>query len=84
MAGSLHYLKKQGHTWYFQRAVPRDLRGKLGRDQIVETLQTRDVSEAMAQRTERAAHWEAVFSQMRGTLRPDASASELYPNLGDT
>ncbi|WP_273524319.1 DUF6538 domain-containing protein, partial [Rhodosalinus sediminis] len=75
MAGSLHYLKKRGHTWYFQRAVPRDLRGKLGRDQIVETLQTRDVSEAMSRRTERAAHWEAVFSQMRGTLRPDASAS---------
>lgn len=70
MAGSFHYLKKRGHTWYFQRAVPKDLRTKLGKEQIVETLGTRDVSVAMSRRTERAAHWEAVFARLRGTLRP--------------
>jgi hypothetical protein len=50
--------------------VPSDVREKLGRYQIVEKLWTRDVSEAMSRRTQRAARWDAVFSRLRGIRAP--------------
>ncbi len=80
MTGGFHYLKKRGHTWFFQRAVPKDLREKLGKEQIVETLETRDLTVAMSRRTERAAYWEAVFKSLRGSLKPtsDVDAREVY------
>jgi hypothetical protein len=47
-AGKPSYLKKRGHSYYWQMAVPREVRAKLGKAMVGGALHTRDVAEAHA------------------------------------
>ncbi len=62
----LRYLKQRRQAWYFRIGVPADLRDKIGKVDIVESLQTRDLSVAQTRRWERVAHWTRTFEEMRG------------------
>ncbi|WP_431855004.1 DUF6538 domain-containing protein [Azospirillum sp.] len=62
----LRFLKQRRQTWYFRIGVPADLRAKVGKADIVESLQTRDLSLAQKLRWDRAAHWSKAFDAMRG------------------
>jgi len=75
MTNPTQYLFKRGHSWYFKRAVPKDLLDALGKDQIVEALHTRDLHEAQSRRWERMEYWEQHFAQLRGAHRPDKTMS---------
>src|SRR6056297_1585012 len=75
MTSTTQYLFKRGHSWYFKRAVPKDLQDALGKPQIVEALGTRDLTEAQSLRWERMEYWEQRFAMLCGARRPDQSMS---------
>ncbi|MBB4286754.1 site-specific integrase [Roseospira goensis] len=70
----LRYLKKRRQTWYFRLTVPPDLRDKLGKTEIVESLGTRDLSLAQSRRWDWRATWEDRFDALRGNERQDRAA----------
>lgn len=60
------YLKKRRQTWYFVIKVPADLQAKVGRQDIVKSLGTRDLTQAQKDRWPLVANWTAQFDVMRG------------------
>ena len=62
------YLKQRRQTWYFYLAVPADLRAKLKKSTITETLHTRDLTKAQKARWAKVTQWTA-FERLRGTCR---------------
>lgn len=63
------YLKRRRQTWYFNIAVPADLRTKLGKPFITETLGTRDLTKAQRLRWAKKAQWTDAFERHRGTIQ---------------
>ncbi len=74
------YLKQQHNTWYFRIKIPPDLREFFdGKQEIVETLKTADLSIAQIKRLEKVAHWKNEFNRMRGnTDALKINAREIY------
>jgi integrase len=74
MATDTAFLKQRRQTWYFQIAVPRDLQKPLGEMRnggkpvplIVESLKTRDKSEAQRLRWEKHRDAMDLFDRLRG------------------
>ena len=62
------YLKRRRQTWYFHLAVPADLRAKLNKTHITETLRTRDLTKAQRARWEKVAQWSDAFEKARGSV----------------
>jgi glutamyl-tRNA reductase len=62
------YLKRRRQTWYFHLATPRDVRAKVGKNTITETLNTRDLSKAQKLRWSKLTQWTEAFERLRGNL----------------
>ncbi len=43
---SMNLQRRKGGTYYFRRAVPEDIRGALGKREIVRSLRTKELKEA--------------------------------------
>lgn len=75
----LRYLKKRRQTWFFRLTVPPDLKGTLGKTEIVETLGTRDLTLAQSLRWDLRATWEDRFAALRGQeARDRRKLREVY------
>lgn len=55
------YLKQRGGRWWFQIAVPSNLRAKVGKAVIAKPLGTSDIRTAQNARWEHVASWKAAF-----------------------
>lgn len=65
------YLKRRGETWYYQRAVPADARKRWRwPSPIIETLGTRDLTQAQAERWKVHAKWQVRIDQATGRQSP--------------
>ena len=62
------YLKRRRQTWYFHLAVPAEVRPKLNKTHITETLGTRDLTKAQKARWEKLAQWTDAFEKLRGNV----------------
>lgn len=60
-----HKHPKTGVYW-FRKAVPKDLRGVLGKTEFIQSLRTKDVAEARKAHAELAAEIEARWGSLRG------------------
>jgi integrase len=60
------YLKKRRQTWYFVMKVPADLQTKVGKQDIVTSLGTRDLTLAQSGRWALVNEWTAKFEVLRG------------------
>jgi hypothetical protein len=67
------YLVQRHQTWFLRMMVPRALRDKLGKREIVETLGTRDIRVAQALRWARVDHWKTHFEALRADLVSDSA-----------
>src|SRR5262245_44829948 len=66
------YLKRRRKTWYFQIAIPAELRGKEpygNKAIIVETLETRDPSEAQRKRNKLVDDYKQAFAKAAGHIQ---------------
>lgn len=66
MADTL-YLKQRRQTWFTNIPVPRDLQEQLGKDHIVQSLKTRDLSVAQRRRWSHVEEAHATFDRHRGS-----------------
>ncbi len=64
MADTKH-LKLRGYRWYFRLRVPKDLRGQIGKEWIVEALKTGDLREAQRLRAYHMAKAQEKFDRLR-------------------
>ncbi len=69
MADTL-YLKQRRQTWFTNIPVPRDLQEQLGKDHIVQSLKTRDLSVAQRRRWSHVEDAHATFNRHRGSQGP--------------
>jgi hypothetical protein len=76
MADTRH-LKRRHETWFFTLAVPRDLRGNVGKERIVLSLKTRDLSEAQDARWAKLQEFRQEFARLRG--KKPSAAEPLDP-----
>jgi len=65
-----NHLTKRGSVYYFRRKVPADLVERLGRSQIMFSLNTRDPSEARRLAAEHTVATDRHFDTLRGVVRP--------------
>ncbi|MEY9584062.1 DUF6538 domain-containing protein [Sinorhizobium fredii] len=77
------YLKQRRQGWYFAMKVPADLVQKMGKTAIVQSLRTRDLTQAQKDRWPLVAEWSAQFEVLRGkrTWTPaeiEEKAQEAY------
>ncbi len=59
------YMQKRPTGYYFRKAVPLDLVESIGRREVVESLKTKDYSEAKRLDTIKAQEWDNKFSEYR-------------------
>lgn len=59
------HLTLRGHTFYFRRAIPRNLRARLGRCELKASLKTSDRSVARIRCRELTNHFERLFLQIQ-------------------
>ena len=65
------YLKQRRQGWYFQIAVPRELRGKEPwgkKPVIIKSLETRDLTTAQKKRWDRVAEYQEAFRRASGDI----------------
>jgi integrase len=65
------YLKKRRQGWYFQLAIPRELRGKPpwgNKSIIIKSLETRDLSVAQKARHHHVAEFQEAFRRAAGDI----------------
>ena len=67
--GKPSYIKRRGHSYYWQLAVPRSLRNALGKAMIGGALHTRDVAEAHARSWVEIARAKEHFARLQGRIR---------------
>lgn len=67
------YLKKRRQGWYFRIAVPRDLREAFQKDDIVVSLNTRDLTLAQEKRWGLVSQYHEEFRQARAALSRSAT-----------
>ena len=67
--GKPSYIKLRGHSYYWQMAVPRELRAKLGKAMVGGALHTRDVAEAHARSWVEIAKAKEQFARLQGKGR---------------
>jgi integrase len=61
------YLKRRGESWYYQRAVPTPIRTRWhGPSPVIESLGTRDLTEAQSLRWKVNAKFQAEFDKLAG------------------
>ncbi|QRM42811.1 site-specific integrase [Rhizobium sp. BG4] len=60
------YLKQRRQGWYFAMKVPADLVDKIGKSDIVQSLRTRDLTQAQKDRWPLVAECTAQFEVLRG------------------
>lgn len=72
------YLKRRGESWYYQRAIPAQI-AKLwhGPNPIIESLGTRDLTEAQALRWKINAKFQAQFDELAGRQLVELSPAEI-------
>ncbi len=58
------YIERRYQTWYFALTVPEALRDAVGRRRIVQSLETRDKSEAQRKAYRLAGEWKAHFKKL--------------------
>ena len=60
------YLKQRRQGWYFQLAVPSELRAVMGKATITASLRTRDLTQAQERRWAKLIEAKDVFARVRG------------------
>ena len=66
------YLKQRRQGWYFQLAVPSELRAVMGKATITASLRTRDLTQAQERRWAKLIEAKDVFARVRGK-KPSAA-----------
>jgi integrase len=79
------YLKKRRQGWYFQLAVPRELRAKAGKATITASLETRDLTVAQERRWAKLVEAQRALAELAGRKAPanETFAPELLMAIDD-
>ncbi|MDM7850426.1 site-specific integrase [Pseudochrobactrum kiredjianiae] len=72
------YLKKRRQTWYFCIKVPSNAKATIGKSDITQSLQTRDLTEAQKLRWPLVADWSARFEVASGSRSWSAAEIEQH------
>ena len=68
------YLKKRRQGWYFQLAVPRELRAKAGKATVIVSLETRDLTLAQERRWGELTKAKDAFARLAGRMAPTSES----------
>ena len=72
------FLKQRRQGWYFQIAVPADVRDRFGKPVIVKSLKTRDLTQAQRQRWALVQEWNDAFDRARGRIALTSAEIEQH------
>ncbi|MGO9987078.1 MAG: DUF6538 domain-containing protein [Rhodomicrobium sp.] len=81
------YLKKRRQTWYFCLKLPADVQHLMnGKAEIVQSLKTRDLTQAQKARWPLVAEWTATFEVLRGKREwiPEEIEGKAHQEFNDT
>jgi len=76
---SNHYLISRKGVWYFQRRVPNEAQGHIGKAVIKESLGTTDLTTARALRDQKNAAWSARFQQAKKASCSEKTTATMLP-----